>query len=74
MRIKTRGLFIAPAVSFTVALAVAQSSKPPVAPVRNVVDEYYGTKVADPYRYMEKMDDPEVVRGSNRRLRSRTRH
>ncbi len=33
---------------------------PPVAPVRNVVDEHYGVKVDDPYRYMEDLEDPEV--------------
>jgi prolyl oligopeptidase len=33
---------------------------PPVAPVRPIVDEYYGTKVMDPYRYMENLKDPEV--------------
>ena len=34
---------------------------PPVAPVRPVTDTYFGTKVVDPYRYMEKLDDPEVA-------------
>jgi prolyl oligopeptidase len=34
---------------------------PPVAPVRTVTDTYFGTKVSDPYRYMEKLDDPEVA-------------
>ena len=34
---------------------------PPVAPARPVTDTYFGTKVEDPYRYMEKLDDPEVA-------------
>jgi len=33
---------------------------PPVAPIRPVTDDYYGTKVTDPYRYMENLKDPEV--------------
>ena len=33
---------------------------PPVAPLRPVTGDYFGTKVADPYRYMENMKDPEV--------------
>lgn len=32
----------------------------PVAPVRPVTDDYYGTKVVDPYRYMENLKDPQV--------------
>jgi len=32
----------------------------PVAPMRPVTDEYFGTKVVDPYRYMENLKDPEV--------------
>ena len=35
-------------------------SAPPAAPVRPVVDDYFGTKVTDPYRYMENLTDPEV--------------
>jgi prolyl oligopeptidase len=35
-------------------------SAPPVAPVRAVTDDYHGTKVVDPYRYMENLQDPEV--------------
>jgi prolyl oligopeptidase len=31
-----------------------------VAPVRVVTEEYFGTKVSDPYRYMEKLEAPEV--------------
>lgn len=33
---------------------------PPVAPVRPVTDTYFGTKVVDPYQYMENLHDPEV--------------
>ncbi|MGD1148582.1 MAG: prolyl oligopeptidase family serine peptidase [Thermoanaerobaculaceae bacterium] len=31
-----------------------------MAPVRDVTDDYHGTKVVDPYRYMENLQDPEV--------------
>lgn len=37
----------------------AQTS-PPVAPVKPVVDHYYGTGITDPYRYMENLKDPAV--------------
>ncbi len=36
------------------------SSAPPVAPIRPVTDDYYGTKITDNYRYMENLKDPEV--------------
>jgi prolyl oligopeptidase len=46
--------------------AVAQNpsaiDSPPIARVQPVVNDYFGTKVADPYRYMENLDDPEVAR------------
>ncbi len=38
----------------------ASALSPPVAPVKTVVDDYFGTKVGDPYRYMENLKDPEV--------------
>ena len=37
-----------------------QLGLPPVAPVRPVTEDYYGTKIVDPYRYMENIEDPEV--------------
>ncbi|MBU6436703.1 MAG: S9 family peptidase [Betaproteobacteria bacterium] len=33
----------------------------PVAPVKNVQDTFFGTKVDDPYRYFENIKDPEVA-------------
>jgi len=40
--------------------AVAGGREPPVAPVRPVTDQHFGTTVTDPYRYMENMADPAV--------------
>ena len=36
------------------------AAKPPVAPVRPVTDDYYGTKIVDNYRYMENLKNLEV--------------
>ena len=41
-------------------LAHAQAT-PPVAPVRDVTDTYFGVAVADPYRYLEDIKSPEVA-------------
>jgi prolyl oligopeptidase len=46
---------------FCIAATVAAQTKPPVAPVKNVSDTYFGTAVVDPYRYMENLKDPEVA-------------
>ena len=34
---------------------------PRTAKIQNVVEDFYGVKVDDPYRYMENLDDPEVM-------------
>jgi prolyl oligopeptidase len=46
---------------FCAAAIMPAHAKPPVAPVKNVTDTYFGTPVADPYRYMEDMKNPEVA-------------
>src|ERR1700746_1433351 len=40
--------------------SIAQS-KLPNTPVREVTDEYFGTRVLDPYRWLENTNDPEVT-------------
>jgi prolyl oligopeptidase len=50
------------------AVLWAQSAKPasvsaplpPPAAVRPVIDNYYGTQLVDPYRYIENLSDPQV--------------
>ena len=50
-------LLILALLAATTAAAVAQ----PAAPVKDVTDTYFGTKVADPYRYFEDLKDPTVA-------------
>ena len=42
------------------AVASAQSQLPNT-PVRPVTEDYFGTKVVDPYRWLENTSDPEVI-------------
>jgi len=54
-------------MKFLLVLAVIGSgpafaqSKLPNTPVREVTDDYFGTKVTDPYRWLEKTSAPEVA-------------
>ena len=56
------------ALVFSTAAAIARGQdttvrhSPPWRPVRPVTDDYFGTKVVDNYRWMEKLDDPEMQR------------
>lgn len=43
-----------------VAVAGSQTPAAPVAPVRPVVDDYFGTRITDDYRYFEQADNAEV--------------
>jgi prolyl oligopeptidase len=43
-----------------ITLAATNAAPPPVAPVRPVTDDYFGTKVVDNYRYFEDLENPEV--------------
>src|SRR6202167_2757589 len=45
---------------FAPHITSAQTPLPPT-PVRDVTDDYFGTKVVDPYRWLENQSDPEVV-------------
>ncbi len=45
----------------TASAQTATLEAPPIAPVRPVTEDYFGTKVVDLYRYMENLKDPEVA-------------
>src|SRR5262249_33197448 len=40
---------------------VSRTVQPPATAMREVSDTYFGTKIADPYRWLEDLKSPEVV-------------
>lgn len=44
-----------------VPLQLFSQIKLPQTPVREITNDYFGTKITDPYRWLEKTSDPEVV-------------
>ncbi len=63
---RSRGLnscpWIAGALLATAGVALAANTPHPTTPVRPIVDDYYGTRVTDSYRWMEQRNSDEFQR------------
>jgi prolyl oligopeptidase len=44
-----------------ISVVAFSQAKLPATPVRDVTEDFFGTKVTDPYRWLENTTDPEVV-------------
>lgn len=63
LRITRRALLVIAAVLLVLPAAKAQGNAgkcPPVTKTDNVVDNYFGTKIADPYRWLEDQNSAET--------------
>lgn len=54
-------MFIVGALLSAMPLLGQEVPKPEAAPVKVVTEDYYGTTIEDPYRYMEDLKDPGVI-------------
>ena len=55
-------LAAASALLLSVICCAAETAAPPVAEVKPVVDDYFGNKVTDPYRWFEDDKNPAFVK------------
>jgi prolyl oligopeptidase len=58
--VKSIFAILLPLLAGSLAASVSALEPAPVAPVRPVTDEYFGTAVVDNYRYLENLKDPQV--------------
>jgi prolyl oligopeptidase len=57
-----RPFYLAALAAVFLGTALAAPHRPPTVPKRPVTDDYFGTKVTDPYRWMENRTAPEFIR------------
>ena len=60
MKVKTFFIVLSLFLLWHCATNDTQSKLPP-APIKPVIDQYFGTKISDPYRYMENLKDTLVM-------------